>query len=73
MLKQKNVLKVALALAVLAVALGVLIMGPLAERPEPGLDLQTPSMENIPQGTHLKLEVQPLDNSPPGEVADEAE
>lgn len=67
MINRKNALKISVVFVVLALALGVLFMGPMAEQPDPGVDVQTPSMQNIPEGTQLRLEVER-----PPEEADEA-
>lgn len=58
----KNVLKTSAILLVLALILGVFIWGPLSQKaPEPGPAIQTPSMQNIPAGTQLTIEVEPPD------------
>jgi hypothetical protein len=53
-------LKIAAAISVVVAALGALLLVPaLQKAPEPGLDLRTPSMNNIPDpgSGALKLDV----------------
>jgi hypothetical protein len=58
---KSNTIKIVAALVVLAGVLGVLFLGPLLQDPpDPGPEVNVPSMENIPpSGTHLSIEVQP--------------
>ena len=58
---KSNTIKIIGVLVVLAAVVGVLVWGPfLSGAPDPGPDVNVPSMENIPpSGTHLTIEVQP--------------
>lgn len=58
-MSKSNLIKLVAALVVLFAIVGVLFWGPLLEgEPDPGPDIRTPSMENVPpSGTHLTIEI----------------
>ncbi len=63
MMNKQNAIKVGAVVVLLLLTLGIFVWGPAQEKADPGPDVRTPSMENIPQGTQLKLEVQPDEGS----------
>ncbi len=63
MMNKQNAIKVGAVVVLLLLTLGIFVWGPAQEQPDPGPEVHTPSMENIPQGTQLKLDVQPEEGS----------
>ncbi len=59
MMNKQNAIKAGAVIVLLLLTLGVFVWGPAQQQPDPGPNVRTPSMENIPEGTQLKLEVAP--------------
>jgi hypothetical protein len=60
LMSKSNMIKVAAVLAVLVAVVLVLVLGPLSSgEPDPGPDVNLPSMQNIPPSGHLTVEVPP--------------
>lgn len=59
-MSKSNLIKVSAVLLVLVAVVLVLVLGPLSSgEPDPGPDVNVPSMENIPPSGHLRVEVPP--------------
>lgn len=59
-MSKSNRIKVAAALAALVAVVLVLALGPLSSsEPDPGPEVNVPSMVNVPPSGHLQIEVPP--------------